>query len=103
MSDLPLFDRSRSLEMVRSYLSRVFKHGADGYLRDLLVFDDGHYRAVFDSFYFTIGEGRSEPSRSQWNTLKKHMRRLDRSVFIFKEYGFLDDGLAYVDFGFFVD
>lgn len=103
MNDLPRFDRSRSFEVVRAYIGRVLKHGASGYLRDLILYEDGHYRAVFDPAYFALGEGQSQASRSQWNTLKKHMKRIDRTVFVFKDCGFLEDGLAYLDFGFFLD
>ena len=101
MSDLPEFDRSRDREKVRSFVRHAFSRGNHSYLRELKTYPDGHYRAVFDPSYFILGEGRTEPSRSQWNTLKKHLKRMDRQVFVFKEHGYADSGDAYVDFGFF--
>ena len=103
MTDLPRFDRNRVFEDVHAYVSKVFKQGRVVYVSKLQDFDNGHYRAIFDARYFTLAEGRTEPTRSQWNTLKKHMKRMDKTVFIFKEHGFLADGHAYIDFGFFLD
>lgn len=94
--------------MVESYITRVLTHphGA-AYLRDLIAYDDGHFRALFDPGYFVLPEGQTEPSKSQWNTLKKRMKRINPQVFIFKETGFAacDDPTpcAYVDFGFFAE
>ena len=71
---------------------------------------DHHFRAVFKRSYFQLNEGAAAPSKSQWNTLKKRLKRRNRLVFIFREYGACDcDGGArdrsegacfYLDFGF---
>lgn len=107
MSTLPHF-RKRRREAVEDYATRVFiKPGSDAgtLLRRMVAFEDNHWRAVFDASYFTLTEG--EPSKSQWNTLKKRMKRMDPSVFIFKGHGDTlcdpeqDERCLYVDFGFF--
>lgn len=103
MSDLPEFDRTRNPDFVRSFARRVLSHGNESYLHDVIVYEDGHFRATFDPAYFVLAEGKTEPSRSQWNTLKKHIKRMDHSVFVFKQYGYTDSGDAYLDFGFFRD
>ena len=79
-------------------------------LLQLLEYDDRHFRAVFDISYFQLAEGKYMPSKSQWNSLKKRLKRRDRSLFIFRQYGRLDcdaQGKApselthlYIDFGF---
>ena len=102
-NDLPEFDRSRKHHVVQGYIRRVFSQGSDTALRDLITYDDGHYRATFSPDYFVIQEGKTDPSKSQWNTLKKRMKRIDRQVFIFRNHGKTKDGLYYIDFGFFLD
>lgn len=108
MSDIPQF-RKRRRDAVESFAQRVFtKPGEEGsrHLWRLIGFADDHWRAVFNPEYFTLAEGRSEPSKSQWNTLKKRMKRMDASVFIFKEHGETlcepetEVKCCYVDFGF---
>lgn len=85
--------------------------GPRGYaLLQLTQFDDHHFRAIFDSKFFQLPAGEELPSKSQWNTLKKRLKRRDRSIFIFREYGPIDcSALAkpraggiclYLDFGF---
>ena len=79
-------------------------------LLQLIEFDDHHFRAVFDLEHFQLAPDQPMPSKSQWNTLKKRLKRRDRSIFIFREYGRIDcetDGRAlaaktclYIDFGF---
>jgi hypothetical protein len=107
MSNVPRF-RKRRRDMVESFAARVFSKADNAtHLRRLIGFEDGHWRAVFEPAYFTLTEGRTEPSKSQWNTLKKRMKRIDPSVFIFREYGDThcdpesDATCLYVDFGFF--
>ncbi|GAB4524627.1 MAG: hypothetical protein OHK0046_39600 [Anaerolineae bacterium] len=107
MSDeLPEF-RKLPHDKVHSFASRVFKGGTGkSSLVSLQVFEDRHYRAVFRSDYFTTQEGSTEPTKSQWNTLKKHMKRINRDVFIFKGHGevespYPDVRYYYIDFGFF--
>ncbi|MFW5748841.1 MAG: hypothetical protein ACOCYT_04425 [Chloroflexota bacterium] len=102
MSDLPEFDE-RPYEWVYKFARYVLSHGKDSSLIRLEAFDDGHYRAVFRKDYFILGEDRTEPSKSQWNTLKKRIKRINRDVFIFKQHGETADGHYYMDFGFFQD
>ena len=103
MSELPNFDRSRDLEKVRGFIRHAFTRGNYSFFQDLQAYNDGHYRVLFDPSYFVIGEGQTEPSRSQWNTLKKHLKRMDRQLFVFKGHGFAGSDSAYIDFGFFQD
>jgi hypothetical protein len=85
----------------------TFIHGAlAGNMVRLEEFDDHHFRVTFKASYFQLADGTDEPSKSQWNTLKKKIKRRDRSVFIFREYGQIacDDAgsepCLYLDFGF---
>lgn len=75
------------------------------YLRELVEYPDGHYRALFEAAYFVLPGGQSAPSKSQWNNLKKRMKRHEPLVFVFKEHGEVADKdgrqCCYVDFGFF--
>jgi len=71
--------------------------------RALLSQEGGYYRVLFAESYFTIQPGNDAPSRSQWNTLKKRMKRVNPGVFVLKETGETDrDGtiFCYIDFGF---
>lgn len=106
-NDLPEFE-AQSAQRVKHYGKDIFGSS----LLDVIEYDDGHYRAVFKSGYFTLHEGATEPTKSQWNTLKKRMKRHNREIFIFKEYGEVDCDVLYgekergyrclyVDFGFF--
>lgn len=74
-------------------------------LTQLTEFEDGHFRAVFKPSYFMIAEGQEQPSKSQWNTLKKKFKRHDKRIFVFKEHGIFrqkDSSLScFIDFGFF--
>jgi hypothetical protein len=82
-------------------------------LLQLLEFDDRHFRVVFDLKYFQLAVGNTLPSKSQWNTLKKKLKRRERSIFIFREYGRFDcrkhgitktvETCLYLDFGFLLD
>jgi len=111
-NDLPRFRKVK-----RRYAASLI-HGAlsgpqGSALLQLLEFDDGHFRAVFDSSYFQRVEGADGPSKSQWNSLKKRLKRRDRSLFIFRQYGRLNCGdpgktpsaitCLYIDFGFLWD
>jgi hypothetical protein len=64
-----------------------------------------HYRACFSPRYFVLSEGAQAPSKSQWNTLKKRMKRIHPRVFIFKgqDQTQLEDGTPCytLEFGFF--
>ncbi len=79
--------------------------GEDTQLISLDEYPDGHYRAWFLPTYFVLADGVTEPSKSQWNTLKKKLKRHDARAFVFKAYGEEvrdDQMLYYLDFGFFV-
>jgi hypothetical protein len=108
-SELPEFRKVK-----RSYAASLV-HGAltgpqGSSLLQLIEFDDCHFRVVFDLKQFQLAEGQRQPSKSQWNTLKKRLKRRDRSIFVFREYGPIDcdsNGRAlaahnclYLDFGF---
>lgn len=111
-NDLPRFrkvKRRYAASLVHSALS-----GPQGSaLLQLLEFDDHHFRAIFDVSYFQPVKGNCAPSKSQWNSLKKRLKRRDRSIFIFRQYGPLDCEAAgkspsantrlYIDFGFLWD
>ncbi len=100
---LPAFQK-RPYSAAREYIAAVLTPpGAATALRELLPQEDGHFRAIFAAAYFTLPEGQPEPSRSQWNTLKKRMKRHDRRVFIFKAHELVTyrgETCGVVDFGF---
>lgn len=107
MKDLPEF-KSRRKEDVLKYASGILtndpqlKHSD---LVDLIAYEDGHYRAIFTPHYFILPEGQTEPSKSQWSTLKKKFKRHEPNIFVFKDYGetkTVDGKCYYVDFGFFI-
>lgn len=95
---LPSF-RKTSFGFAESYARRVF--GAA--LVDINVQAGGYFRAFFQQGYFTIQPGKDAPSKSQWNTLKKHMKRLNRNVLVLKQTGHIvqnNEPVYFVDFGF---
>ena len=109
MKELPEFQQ-RPYEQALNYAKQVFQDREDRdhtHFIDLIAYDDGHFRALFERDFFYIQPGADEPSKSQWNTLKKHMKRIDRKTFVFKDHGKTQthDGRPcyYVDFGFFLD
>lgn len=111
-NDLPEFDR-RPYQKVHGFISRALTHGEQTSLKKLIAYKDGHYRALFSADFFTLAEDRTEPSKSQWNTLKKRLRRMDNKVFVLKQHGTADcdtgshetvnQACYYIDFGFFKD
>lgn len=98
--------RSYAASMIHSALSGA---GGSALLR-LIEYDDHHFRAIFDLKHFQLPPDRERPSKSQWNTLKKRLKRRDRSIFIFRKYGKIDcksagknlaaNNCLYIDFGF---
>lgn len=108
-NELPRFrkvKRGYAASIVQSVLS-----GPGGSaLLQLVEFDDNHFRVVFDIKQFNLVNAGDLPSKSQWNTLKKRLKRRDRSIFIFREYGQIDcaaggkrlaaDTCLYLDFAF---
>jgi hypothetical protein len=107
MKELPEF-KPRRKEDVLKYAQNILTN--DNQLKhtdlvELIEYNDGHYRALFKPRYFILPEGQTEPSKSQWNTLKKKFKRHEPNVFVFKEHGetkTVDGKCYYVDFGFFL-
>ena len=107
-NELPRF-RKTPFDKAHQFAAAVFTNthvGPKSFLRKLVPFEDHHYRAFFAPEYFVLAEGHAEPSKSQWNSLKKKMKRHHGGVFIFREHGSAPcDGKPcyYVEFGFFLD
>lgn len=101
MRELPHFKR-HPLDQVLVLVNDILSHGTASMVKDLTEFPDGHYRVWFGKDYFILPTGVTEPSKSQWNTLKKKFKRRDKRVFVFKEHGTERD-LYYLDFGFMGD
>lgn len=107
MSDLPDF-QSRPRDQVYTFISRILTlpGGNQTHLHELMGYGDGHYRAVFSPSYFVLPEGQTQPSKSQWSSLKKRIKRHDSRAFIFKEHGEMPvngQRFCYIDFGFFME
>jgi hypothetical protein len=106
VKDLPAF-KARPRDQVMALVHRILmldSHGDHSYLHDLVAHQDGHYRVLFDPAYFVLQPEQSEPSKSQWSSLKKKFKRHDPSVFVFKEHGtqiINGKSYAFLDFGFF--
>ncbi len=114
--ELPRF-RKRRYADVMQFINRVLTNpavGSQSHLYRLIEYDDGHYRAIFSPAYFQHADRWTEPSKSQWNTLKKRMKRYQKRVFVFRTYGEIDCSSGemhssttdngpcyYLDFGFF--
>ncbi len=98
MKDLPRFTPYRR-DYVESLIKRVLSKGEEDFFYSLTEYDDGHYRAEFETAYF----GDTPPSKSQWNTLKKRLKRHNEKIFVFKEQGETPEGKLYLDFGFFAE
>ncbi len=106
MKELPKFKVYRREDVI-IFVERVFSHPnkpEESFFRYLVEYDDGHYGAEFSLDYFINPE---LPTKSQWNGLKKKMRRHNKRVFVFKEYKLVscDDprSCGFVEFGFFAD
>jgi hypothetical protein len=92
------------MEYAERYISDVLTKGDETALTGLTRYEDGHFRAIFEKAYFRLeDQGREDASKSQWNTLKKRMKRLNAGVFVFKDHGEIDAEHYYLDFGFFAD
>jgi hypothetical protein len=107
VADLPKF-QPYNLEDAEEFMTRALTRGEDEYLRRVIPYEDGHFRAVFRPGYFVRQPGAIEPTKSQWNTFKKHLKRMNKLVFVFREHGTIDcedgePGCVYVDFGFFAE
>ena len=109
MKDLPKF-KKHNYDHVLALATEVMTRHPDAdrsYLRRLDVLPDGHYRLAFDLNYFVMEA--DEPTKSQWNSLKKKLKRHDKAIFVFKEHGIIAIGeqaggkLGYLEFGFFAE
>lgn len=110
-NELPEF-RSTKYEYAMKFINNVLMGAGGISMVRLESFEDNHFRAIFKRSYFQLAEGVDEPSKSQWNTLKKKMKRRNHSVFIFRNYGSIacggkstdsDEICYYIDFGFLYD
>jgi hypothetical protein len=111
ISDLPEF-RKTKYSYAMTYINGVLTGGVGASLVRLEEFDDNHFRVVFKISYFQLAKDVDLPSKSQWNTFKKKMKRRNHSVFVFREYGSIDcdennkatqQSCLYIDFGFMYD
>ena len=107
--ELPAF-RKVKRSYAASFIHGVLSGPRGSALRQLIEYDDNHYRAIFAADYFQMTDGRSEPSKSQWSTLKKKIKRRNRSAFIFRQHGGANcqtgdpvERCLYLDFGFLLD
>ncbi len=104
MRDLPPFKRRDRAE-VAAFMAPLLigeQNTEASALIDLLEYEDGHYRVLFKPSYFVLKEGQTAPTKSQWNSLKKKLKRHEATVFVFKAYGSLEteEPQYYLDFGF---
>ena len=105
--ELPAFRKVKK-SYAAAFINGVLSSPRGASLLRLIEFDDHHFRAVFKASYFQLAEGASAPSKSQWNTLRKKIKRRNRRVFVYRESGAIacDDapegGCLYLDFGFFL-
>ena len=101
--ELPEFDLKEAKRRALPFVNSIFTKS----LSKLEIADDGRCRAIFKKSFFVLQEGASEPSKSQWSTLKKKFKRHNPGVFIFKETGEIpcadagEETCYYIDFGFF--
>lgn len=101
MSNLPELS-PKSLDEVKNFAEEAFSRNKVNYFVSVEKKESNLFRVFFDPTYFVIQPDRTEPSKSQWNTLKKHIKRLNSSVFVSKFHG-LQNNRYFVDIGFFVN
>lgn len=101
MKELPVFQQ-QDFAIVEDLLARVLtNHIADEtHLTALIERADGSYRVLFSPSYFILQEGHTTPTKSQWATLKKKLKRHDNRIFVFKDVGTIDNQY-FLDFGYF--
>lgn len=107
--ELPEFQKMRR-RFVADFINGALSGPRGACLIKLIEYDDHHYRAVFRRSYFELIDGAEMPSKSQWNTLKKKLKRRNRRIFVFRDYGSVacseyelvgpDQVCLYLDFGF---
>lgn len=104
MSDLPEFQK-KSRSKIMPLMTTLF--GTN--FVSLQPFEDHHFRVIFRRNVFSMAEGQTEPSASQWSTLKKRMKRHDHRLFLFRSHGAADcpdasqNNCYYLEFGFFLN
>ncbi len=106
---LPAFQKVHRRFAVR-FINDALSGPRGACLINLIEYEDHHFRAVFRRSYFEMNAGADMPSKSQWNTLKKKLKRRNHSVFVFRKYGAINCGknaaakgeqdCLYLDFGF---
>jgi len=114
MSKLPNL-QARSLDAVQRFATRALNRGANAEDTELLgveALPDNLYRAYFRLEFFNFGEQAVNvddpptPSKSQWNTLQKRIKRMDKKAFTPRSYGNITHDewgvCCYIDFGFFL-
>jgi hypothetical protein len=103
MKDLPQF-KPRKHDDVVVFISKILvnERSAESHFIDLLDYDDGHFRVLFKPSYFTLQDGETEPTKSQWSSLKKKLKRHEPAVFVYKEHGEVGtkEKQYFLDFGF---
>jgi len=110
--ELPEF-QNRKMHIVLPYMTRLLGMSGGSAIVKLINYDDKSFRVIFKSTFFQLQEGETKPTKSQWSTLKKRMKRHDQSVFVFKKHGEIDCSEAgdsvsdtrdydclFIDFGF---
>jgi hypothetical protein len=91
VKDLPEFKRFGK-DFVTQFANQVLAHPNQpehSYFRRLIQYEDGHYGVVFSLDYFALADNSTPadaPTKSQWNSLKKKLKRHDKRVFVFKEH-----------------
>ncbi|RMF80439.1 MAG: hypothetical protein D6737_07985 [Chloroflexi bacterium] len=110
---LPKFAKQR-YDKVHQLVSGALSHGdagGAGYLLSLKMAADNHYRVIFSGAYFNLSDEHPQPTKSQWNNLKKRLKRREPRLFIFKEYGEIEcpkkhavsQKCFYIDIGYFAE
>jgi len=104
VKELPKF-KAQQREEVIGFVTQVLTHPTkpdESYFRRLIEYEDGHYGVEFRLAYFVSTE---VPTKSQWNSLKKKLKRHDKKAFVFKEHRMTlcDDSTpcGFFEFGFF--
>jgi hypothetical protein len=105
VKELPKFQR-RQFDEVHKFIAQLLtnpNYSIHTCLVELQTFDDGHFRALFKPEYFVLEAEQHSPTKSQWNTFKKRLKRHNPAIFVFKEHGAIEhqgQQCYYVDFGF---
>lgn len=101
--ELPEFDVKMAKRNALPFAKKIFGE----LLKQIRIEEDGRCRAIFAKSYFVLHEDATEPSKSQWSSLKKKLKRHNSNVFVFKETGEVtcnekaDENCYFIDFGYF--